>query len=88
MLPLTLMHTLCRGKEFSSIITKAEHDLRMLLGIPDDYQVSLQLATTFAFCAEASCFSMLEWLMCANNACLHTSGMSYKSLHIPRRQLT
>ena len=48
------MYSCCRGKEFSSIITKAEHDLRMLLGIPDDYQVSLQLATTSALCAEES----------------------------------
>lgn len=36
---LSVMEMSHRGKEFSSIITKAEHDLRMLLGIPDDYQV-------------------------------------------------
>ena len=87
------MHSFCRGKEFSSIITKAEHDLRMLLGIPDDYQVSFQLATTCFSCAEDSCFSVLEWLVFANNACLHTHGWSYKSLHIVHlhtsgRQLT
>ena len=93
LLLFTLMYTCRRGKEFSSIITKAEHDLRMLLGIPDDYQVSLQLAPTFPSCAEASCFRMLEWLDFANHACLHTHGLPYKSLHIVHthtsgRQLT
>lgn len=33
-----------RGKEFSSIIHQAEHDLRELLDIPDNYQVRCSMA--------------------------------------------
>ena len=40
-----------RGKEFSSIIQQAEDDLRSLLSIPDNYQVSFILTYSHTSCA-------------------------------------
>lgn len=39
-----------RGKEFTSIINKAEADLRQLLSIPDNYEVR-----TLSWCTPADC---------------------------------
>ena len=41
-----------RGKEFSSIIQQAEDDLRSLLSIPDNYQVSAMMT----YCSSCACF--------------------------------